>query len=366
MIVQNYLQNVLTQKALFLFALSANLILCLLRINDYIHVNAWFLFMPFWLWNILVFGGSLILFLFKSLNLTKLSLFYYLCQISILTFQIFLCIKLEKNALNWYVVFIPIYCLCVLGFLTFTKAFCELTVYDCEKFLALNLPCVILIALRLDNYINWTWVVVLIPFWIIMGFLIVLLLFLVCMLCGLSRFTQKDLHDIVSMIGCTSIAFTFLIFVVLLICRLDNIKLFTYNEIFLPLFICVFFLMIMTISTNWLVSKFCGNINSSSGRNCLMEYTSGSRLSANTSLDPIEGGNTLVANINVSRDKYSEVHRNLTKNTASEPLENSVETVISLNTETPCSNLLIKDKHFLHSNKPNQRMIKDDSLSLPD
>ncbi|CAH8453564.1 unnamed protein product [Schistosoma margrebowiei] len=366
MIVQNYLQNVLTQKALFLLVLSVNLILCLLKINDYIHINAWFMFMPLWLWNILVFAGSLILFLFKSLNLTKFCLFYYVYQILILTFQIFLCIKLEKNVLNWCVVFIPIYCLCVLGFLTFTKAFYELTVYDCEKFLALNLPCVILIALRLDNYINWTWVVVLIPFWIIMGFLIALLLFLVCMLCGLSRFTQKDFYDIVSMIGCTSVAFTFLIFVVLLVCRLDNIKLFTYNEIFLPLFICILFLLVMTISTNWLVSKFCGNINSSDGGNCLVGYTSGSRLSGNTLLDPIQRGNTNVANITVSRDKYSEVHQNLTKNIASEPLENNIETVISPNTEALCSNLLIKEKHFIHSNKLNEPMIKENSLSLPD
>lgn len=101
----------------------------------------------------------------------------------------------------------------------------------------------------------------------------------------------------------------------------------------------------------------------------LIEYTKlfvFYRLSANTSLDPIQGGNTNVANITVSRDKYSEVHQNLTKSTASEPLENSIETVISPNTDAPCSNLLIKEKHFIHSNKLNQPMIKENSLSLPD
>ncbi|CAH8448549.1 unnamed protein product [Schistosoma turkestanicum] len=364
MIVQNYLQNAVMQKTFFLLMSLTFLILCLLHINSYICVNAWLMFTPFWLWNILVFLGSLILLLLNSLKLTKFSLFYYLCQILLFTFQIILCIKLEKNILDWCVVFIPIYCLCLLGFLTFTKQFCELTVHDCEKFLALNLPCVILIALRLDNYINWTWVTVLIPFWIIIGFLIVLLLFLVCMLCGLSRFTQKDLHDIISTTGYTLIASIFLIFVVLLVCRLDNIKLFTYNEIFLPLIICVIFMLILTILTNWLVHKFSGNLHHHTRGNRLMEYASGSRLSVNNSLNHIQGGNTLVTDKNVSHIMSSEVRHDPTKKVASGPLEDSVKP--SLNTEAACSNLQEKEKHLLYLNKLNQSMITENSISLPD
>ncbi|VDQ06691.1 unnamed protein product [Trichobilharzia regenti] len=83
-----------------------------------------------------------------------------------------------------------------LRFLTVTKDFRRLNVYELEVFLSLNLPCIILIGLRLDNCIHWSWAVILIPFWITMAFLVVQLLhglFLVAILCGSNHFEQKDL-----------------------------------------------------------------------------------------------------------------------------------------------------------------------------
>ncbi|TNN13862.1 Transmembrane protein [Schistosoma japonicum] len=235
------------------------------------------------------------------------------------------------------------------GFFTFTKDICKLTLYDCEKFLALNIPSIVLIGLRLDDYINWTWILVLMPFWITMGFIIVLLLLLICMLCGLSRFTQKDLHDIIFIIVCSSIAFTFLTFVILLVCRLDNIKLFTYNEIFLPLIICIIFMLIVTIFIEWLMSRVSENTNGPTERNCTMEYISGSRSLKTT-----------------SHDRSSDFHDDSTGRISSGSFENNLGTVVSFNTDANNSNLINKEMHFLYSNKLNQPIINENSISLPD
>ncbi|KAK4472627.1 hypothetical protein MN116_003862 [Schistosoma mekongi] len=349
MILQNYEQNAIIQKIIFLFVFLTFLILCLLRTNNYICINTWLMFTPFWLWNIIVFTGLFILFLYKSFTITKFSLFYCLYQILLFTSQIFICIKLEENMLSWCSVFIPIYGLCILGFFTFTKEFCKLTLCDCEKFLALNIPSIILTGLRLDDYINWTWILVLIPFWITMGLIIALLLLLICMLCGLNRLTQKDLHDIIFIIGCLSIAFTFLTFVILLVCQLDKIKLFTYTEIFLPLIICIIFMLILTIFTEWLMNKVFGNTNNPNERNCTMEYITGSR-SLRTA----------------SHGMSSDFHKDSTGRIPPGSFENNVGTVVSFNTNANNSNLSDEKMHFLYSNKLNQPIINENSISLPD
>ncbi|CAH8476837.1 unnamed protein product [Heterobilharzia americana] len=362
--LQDYSRNVNFHRLIFLLFFLIFLTLCLLSIDKHIVIiNAWLLFTPLWIWNILVFTCFILLFLIKFITFTKFIAFYLIYQVHILLFQIFICFKLVNNyTFPWSIVLIPAYGLCILGFLTVTKDFRRLNIYELEIFLSLNLPCIILIGLRLDDYIHWNWTEVLIPFWITMTFLVIQLLhglLLVGMLCGSNHFNQQDRNEtIIRITGYFFVAFSFLIFSILLVCRLDKIKLFTNKEIFSPLIVSVILMLILTLIIEYPNSIIIfGGVYPSDEENCSIGYTSGAQLSANSSsIITVQGLNSnLNRGVNASMDRCSDFTEKIQHESNSQ--------MIQSNGNTNNTNLLNKEMHFLNLNRP---IVTETSISLPD
>ncbi|CAH8830362.1 unnamed protein product [Trichobilharzia szidati] len=359
-------QSINVQRIIFLIFFLIFLSLCLLSLNEYIVIkNVWFIFTPLWIWNILVFTSLISLSIIKCTRLTKFFLFYCLYQVHIFLFQIFICLKLESDTFPWCVVLIPVFGLCLLGFLTVTKDFRRLNVYELEVFLSLNLPCIILIGLRLDNCIHWSWAVVLIPFWITMAFLVVQLLhglFLVAILCGSNHFEQKDRNQtIIRITGYSSVAFSFLIFSIFLVCKLDKIHSFTYVEIFSPLIISVILMLILTVFTEYPNNIILEALHTIHGENSSPGYFSGTQSSTNGSSNvvPCQVSNRIVWT-NDLPDTCKDIKVRDSSNTCENKtlLDNSSQKILS-NTRTTENDLLNKEMHL---QIPNQHT----SLSLPD
>lgn len=154
-------------------------VLFALRLDGTITISYWLVFLPIWIWKCLVIIGALVgtyvwtrnpeyrlsdssYIHFKSM-LISLSL-----QLLLLMFELLVCDKLESGRHIWILAFIPLIFISLLSIAICIWAFKNDRAFDLEVFCAVNILQFIFIALRLDRFITWSWVIVFVPLWIIM------------------------------------------------------------------------------------------------------------------------------------------------------------------------------------------------------
>lgn len=153
-------------------------ILLSLRMDGTISISYWIVFTPLWVWKALVVTGAMIgtmvwarnpdyrlsessYISFKSM-LISLSL-----QLLLLMFELLVCDKLESGRHLWTLAFIPLLFVSLLSVAITVWALKHERPFELELFCAVNVLQFLFIALRLDNLLTWSWVVVFIPFWVI-------------------------------------------------------------------------------------------------------------------------------------------------------------------------------------------------------
>ncbi|XP_015790940.1 transmembrane protein 185B [Tetranychus urticae] len=224
--------NFVVYTCLLLFS-----ILFAFRLDGTITISYWLVFMPLWIWKCLVILGAVIGSLvwiknpeyrlsessyihFKSM-LISLSL-----QLLLLMFELLVCDKLESGRHMWILAFIPLIFISLLSTAICIWAFKNDRAFELEVFCAVNVLQFVFIALRLDRFINWSWVVVFVPFWIVMCLAIIAVLYALIFAAILLRTPEVAIEQrkasIHSAISYSLVVIPLLIFLVLLSNKLDT------------------------------------------------------------------------------------------------------------------------------------------------
>ena len=94
-------------------------------------------------------------------------------QLLLLMFELLSCDKLESGRHLWVLAFIPLIFISLLSIAIVFWAIKNDRSFELELFCSVNIIQFIFIALRLDRFIIWSWLIVFVPLWIIMSLSII-------------------------------------------------------------------------------------------------------------------------------------------------------------------------------------------------
>lgn len=208
-----------------------------LRLDGKITLSYWLIFSPLWLWKFIAISGAtvgtIIWFKNPDYRLSNSSYIHFKSmlisvslQLLLLMFELLVCDKLESRRHSWTLVFVPLIFISLLSIsvcIWSIKNGCSL---ELEFFASVNILQFILIALKLDNFINWSWVVVFVPAWILMCFAIVAVLYAMIFAAILMRSTdiaaEQRRASLQSASSSSMVFLPMLLFLILLTSKLDS------------------------------------------------------------------------------------------------------------------------------------------------
>ena len=88
-------------------------------------------------------------------------------QLLLLMFELLVCDKLESGRHLWTLVFIPLLFVSLLSVAITVWSLKHDRAFELELFCAVNVLQFLFISLRLDHLLTWSWVVVFVPFWVL-------------------------------------------------------------------------------------------------------------------------------------------------------------------------------------------------------
>lgn len=221
-------------SSLLLFSLLFSL-----RLDGIINVSYWIVFIPLWTWKGLVVIGALIGAIIWARNpeyrLSESSYIHFKSmlislslQLLLLMFELLVCDKLESGRHLWILAFIPLIFISLLSIAVCIWSLKNDRGFELELFCSVNILQFIFIALRLDRFITWSWVVVFVPFWILMCLAIIGVLYALIFATILLRTpevaTEQRKASLQSAISYSLIVLPLLVFLVLLANKLDSLN----------------------------------------------------------------------------------------------------------------------------------------------
>ncbi|CAF0995682.1 unnamed protein product [Adineta steineri] len=154
-------------------------ILFALRIDEYIKISYWLVFLPLFIWKMLVvFGACTGVFVWCKSgernrfirtpdNDCRALIIYFVIHILIFTFELLSCDKLENHLdTRWIICFIPLLLCTVVCFISCLWSLKAQRNFLIQTFIAANGLFFLFFPLRLDYFLTWRYVVVFIPVWI--------------------------------------------------------------------------------------------------------------------------------------------------------------------------------------------------------
>ncbi|XP_044738918.1 transmembrane protein 185B [Chrysoperla carnea] len=234
-----------------------------LRRDNYINWSYWNVFLPLWIWKLLVIlgavSGSIVWWQNPHYRLEgeayiqyKSMLISLALHLILLMFELLVCDKLETGRHLWILVFIPLIFISIVSIAVCIWAVKHDRSFELELFCAVNILQFIFLALKLDGFISWTWEVVFVPLWIIMCLSLVGVLYTIIFAGILLRTpevnAQQRRSSFNSALGYTFLVIPILIFQVLLTNRLDGEISINYITVVSPLFVSFFTLILMSFN----------------------------------------------------------------------------------------------------------------------
>ncbi|VDM18634.1 unnamed protein product [Hydatigera taeniaeformis] len=154
-----------------------------LRLDDFICWHYWVVFCPLWLWEFVVFGGFLLeIFAFcrsqhcyvETQSHFKSAFFDAFFHTNLLFFEVLACNRLENAHHSWVSACIPLIILGIFGLFVSCWAIKNDFDGDLHFIVFSHVLFFILVALRLENFINWSWRIVFLPSWLAFAFFFIL------------------------------------------------------------------------------------------------------------------------------------------------------------------------------------------------
>ncbi|XP_063409275.1 transmembrane protein 185A-like [Mytilus trossulus] len=250
--LRNLFQDFNPSKFLVFSCLLLFSFLFALRLDNTIEWSYWVIFLPIWIWKIVVMAGagvgSYIWWKNPQCRLEGNGYVQYkamvICtglHLLLLMFEILACDNLETEHHSWILVFIPLMFMSVVSIGICVWAVKNERSFEMELFCSVNILQFIFLSLRLDKVIQWSWVIVFIPIWILMCTAMIGVLYAIILAIILIKspdiIPQQRRGNISSAIGYSLMVVPLLVFEVLLANRLDGDNHFKYTAITVPLFI---------------------------------------------------------------------------------------------------------------------------------
>lgn len=261
--VKNLFQDFNPSKFIVYACLLIFCLLFSLRLDGIILWSFWIIFLPLWIWKALVIvgaiAGSLTFWRNPQYRIEgdlytqyKAMIIAAGLQLLLLMFEVLACDKLssDRPQMWWSLVFIPLFCISVASIGLCVWALKHGRTFELELFCSVNILQFIFLALRLDSFITWRWVIVFIPVWIVMcvalvGVIYAIILAIILMMSS-DMGPEQRRGNVFSAVGYTCVVAPLLVFEILLVNKLDGIQEMLFVAAALPLFVSLFVLMMMS------------------------------------------------------------------------------------------------------------------------
>ncbi|CAH1777864.1 unnamed protein product [Owenia fusiformis] len=262
--LRNLFQDFNPSKFLVYVCLFIFSFLFALKLDGTITWNYWVIFLPVWLWKMLVISGAIVGTCVwvkhpqyrlehdgpKQFHAMIISTSLHLL---LMMFEILLCDQLETRRHLYVFVFIPLIFMSVVSIGICVWSVKHDRSFEMELFCSVNILQFIFLALRLDKFIVWKWVIVLIPLWIVMCVALIAVLYAIILAMILLKSNdivpEQRRGNVCSAVGYTCLAIPMLIFQILLANRLDGENDYSYIAINIPLQVSLITLMCMAFGS---------------------------------------------------------------------------------------------------------------------
>ncbi|XP_003740551.1 transmembrane protein 185B [Galendromus occidentalis] len=256
----------MTDRLLIYCSLLAFLLLLSLKWDGYIDADYWLVFSPLWLWKFIAVSSTLAAsyiwhrqpqyrFDQESLVEYKSMMMSISLHLLILVYEVLVCDNLETASRSrhlWTLICIPLVALCCLAVVVCIWSVKHDRPFEMELLCAVMTIQLIFIALQLDRYVLWSWVVIFIPLWVVLCIALIGVLYSIIFAIIISRTPevtaeQKRLtsHAAVSY---TLLVLPFVAFLALLTNKLDGRSQLTYTACCMPLVATFVILLILSFS----------------------------------------------------------------------------------------------------------------------
>lgn len=180
-------QELNPSKFLVYFTLVLFVVLLGTRLDRFIEWSYFIVFLPLWIWKLIVLSGSVIgihVWIHHPEYRRENSVDFQAMLVStgfhllLVSFEIMLCLNMDRTiSIPYRLVFIPMFCLSGLSIAGCMWGFRHERQLELETFFSVNVLQFICLSLKFDEVINWSWVVVFVPIWIILTLLSVVVLY---------------------------------------------------------------------------------------------------------------------------------------------------------------------------------------------
>lgn len=264
--LRNFFQDFNPSKFIVYICFLVFCILFSLRLEGSIQCSYYIIFLPLWIWKVIVIIGCSLgcyVWLTKpyyrnerdSHTQFRGMIISSSLQMLLLMFELMVCDKLNNNRPHvfWLFVFIPLFSISVVSTGLCIWCIRHGRSFELELLCSVNILQFIFLALKLDHFVAWRWVVIFIPAWLVLCISLICLVYAIILSFILIRSSEisADLKrkNITSAIGYTCVFLPLLVFVILLSSKLDSTTTLPYPIISLPLFISLLSCILMTFNS---------------------------------------------------------------------------------------------------------------------
>ncbi|XP_076346971.1 transmembrane protein 185B [Tachypleus tridentatus] len=262
--LQNLFQDFNPSKFIVYMCLLVFTLMFALCLDGTIQWNYWAIFLPLWLWKGLVIAGasmgSYVWWRHPQYRLEgegyvhyKAMLISLALQLLLLMFELLVCDNLENHRHLWTLIFIPLIFISVVSIGVCIWAVKHDRSFEMELFCSVNVLQFIFLALQLDGFISWSWVVVFVPLWIVMCLAVIGVLYAIIFASILLRTPEvspeqrrSSLHSAISY---SLIVVPLLVFLVLLSNKLDNDSVLSFIATCIPLYFTFLVLILLSFGS---------------------------------------------------------------------------------------------------------------------
>ncbi|XP_050412606.1 transmembrane protein 185A isoform X1 [Patella vulgata] len=262
--LKNLFQDFNPSKFLVFTCLLVFCLLFSLRLDGTIEWSYWVIFLPIWLWKVMVIAGALVgsYVWWKNPHYRGEGDSYVqykamvMCtglHMLLLMFEILACDNLETNNHSWILVFIPLMFMSVVSISICIWAVKNERAFEMELFCSVNILQFIFLALRLDKVFQWSWVIVFIPIWIVMCVTLIGLLYAIVLAIILLKspdiIPEQRRGNVSTAVGYFFLVVPLLVFEILLANRLDHANQFKFSAITVPLLMSLITLICLSFGS---------------------------------------------------------------------------------------------------------------------
>lgn len=262
--LQTLFQDFNPSKFLVYSCLLVFTLLFSLRLDGEIQWSYWVVFLPIWLWKFTVVCGavvgSYIWWRYPQYRIEGEGYVHYkamlIClalHLLLMMFELLVCDNLESDRHLWILVFIPLIFISIISIAVCIWAVKHDRSFELELFCSVNILQFIFLALRLDLFITWSWVVVFVPLWIVMCLSLIGVLYTIIFATILLRSTDVNPEHRRTSVN-SAVAYSFLVVPmliaqVLLANKLDGDQTLSYLSSISPIFISYLSLICMAFGS---------------------------------------------------------------------------------------------------------------------